>query len=260
MTVLQAALLGVVEGLSEFLPISSTAHLILASSLLRIPQTEFVKSFEIVIQLGAILSVVVLYWRYLWRHKNVWPTILIAFIPTAVIGFFLHGFVKGFLIGNVPVVLWSLSLGGIALIAFELLHRESDSAVADLSKITVPQALLLGVFQALAIIPGVSRSAAVIVGGLLLGIRRRAIVDFAFLLAIPTMAAATALDLVKSAGSFSLAQADLLLVGFVVSFVVALLSIVWLLRFIKQHSFIAFGVYRILLVVVFLVAAQQITR
>jgi undecaprenyl-diphosphatase len=249
MTFFHAGILGIIEGLTEFLPISSTAHLVLASALLKIPQTEFLKSFEIVIQLGAILAVVTLYWRYLWSHKNVWPIIIVAFLPTAVIGLLVHSAMKKYLLGNVPVVLWSLFLGGIALVVFELWHREKDAAVADMAQITWKQAFLIGLFQSVAIIPGVSRSAATIVGGLLLGIRRKTIVDFSFILAIPTMAAATGLDLVKSAQSFSSGDVGLLTVGFIVSFVVALGSVLWLLGYIKTHTFISFGVYRIIIAV-----------
>jgi undecaprenyl-diphosphatase len=252
MTFLQAAILGVVEGVSEFLPISSTAHLILASSLLRIPETEFVKSFEIAIQLGAILSVVVLYWKYLWKRKDSWPVIIVAFIPTAIIGLVVHSAVKKYLLGNVPVVLWALFLGGIALIVFEYFHRENEHGADDVAKITYAQAALIGVFQALAIVPGVSRAAATIVGGLLLGIKRKTIVDFSFLLAIPTMAAATGLDLLKSGWSFTPSEFGLIGVGFVVSFIVALLAIVWFIRFIQRHSFTPFGIYRIVLVILFL--------
>lgn len=248
MNFIHAAILGAVEGVSEFLPISSTAHLILTSALLRLPPTEFQKSFDIAIQLGAIFSVVVLYARFILMRRDVWLKILVAFLPTAVIGFVIHSFAKRTLLGNVPMVLWTLLLGGIALIAFERFHREGPDAADDPAKISYGQAALIGVFQSIAIIPGVSRSAATIVGGLLLGIRRKTIVDFTFLLAIPTMAAATALDLAKSAWGFTPQEFALLLTGTAASFVVALLSIVWLLRYIQRHSFTVFGVYRVVLV------------
>ncbi|MFA6523715.1 MAG: undecaprenyl-diphosphatase UppP [Candidatus Peribacteraceae bacterium] len=250
MNLIHAVLLGAVEGISEFLPISSTAHLILTSALFALPQTEFQKSFEIVIQLGAILAVVVLYARYILTRRDVWPKILVAFLPTAAIGFVVHSFAKRYLLGNVPLVLWTLLLGGIALVVFEWFHREKPDAADDPAKISYSQAALIGVFQSVAIIPGVSRSAATIVGGLLLGIRRKTIVDFTFLLAIPTMAAATVLDLAKSAWSFTPQEFALLGTGTAASFVVALLSIVWLLRYIQRHSFMAFGVYRIIVVLV----------
>jgi undecaprenyl-diphosphatase len=255
MTALQAAILGIVEGISEFLPISSTGHLILTSKLLGLPDSEFLKSFEIAIQLGAILSVTVLYWRKLLLSKDSFLKVLVAFIPTAIIGFLLHGLVKEYLLDNTTVVLWALALGGIALIAFERWHsqriNQSTNQPINSTQVSYKQALTLGLFQSLAIIPGVSRSASTIVGGLLLGLNRNTIVDFAFLLAIPTMAAATGYDLLKSYDQFTQADAVNLGIGFVVSFIVALLSIKWLLRYIKNHSFQAFGVYRILVALAF---------
>jgi undecaprenyl-diphosphatase len=254
MDALHALLLGIVEGISEFLPISSTGHLILTSRLLGLPETEFLKSFEIAIQLGAILAVTVLYWRKLLLNRDTFLKVCAAFVPTAIIGFVLHGIVKRYLLGNVWVVLWSLFLGGIFLIVFERWNgrRElENSRTRELETITYKQALSLGLFQSIAIIPGVSRSASTIVGGLLLGLNRKTIVDFSFLLAIPTMAAATALDLLKSYDQFTRADATNLGIGFVISFIVALLSIKWLLGYIKNHDFQAFGVYRIIVSVVF---------
>lgn len=248
MTFFQAILLGVVEGISEFLPISSTAHLILTANLLRVVQTDFQKSFEIAIQLGAILSVVVLYAKSFLR-REILLRLLVAFVPTGIIGFLLHGVVRTYLLGNTVVVLWAIFLGGIALIAFEKLHAEGDGA-DDIERISLRDAALIGFFQSVAIVPGVSRSAATIMGGLLLGIRRKTVVEFSFLLAVPTMAAATGLDLLKTAGQFTSQDFSLLGVGFIVSFLVALLSIVWLLRFIRMHSFIPFGIYRIFLAAV----------
>ena len=249
MTFFHAAILGIVEGITEFLPISSTAHLILASELLRLPSDEFQKSFEIAIQLGAILSVVVLYAGRMLRRFDVWLRVIVAFIPTAVLGALFYPLIKNVLMESIPVILAALLIGGIVLILFEMLHRERANATDDLSKMTLPQAALIGLFQSLAFVPGVSRAAATIVGGLLLGIRRKVIVEFSFLLAVPTMAAAVALDLTNMGAQFSPQEWILLLIGFVVSFVVALLSIVWLLRFITRHSFTVFGWYRIILAV-----------
>ncbi len=251
MDIIQAVIFGIVEGISEFLPISSTGHLMLTARFLGIPQTEFVKSFEIAIQLGAILAVVVLYWKTLIKGGNIYWKLLAAFLPTAIIGGLLYKVVKHFLLGSSTVVLWSLFLGGIALIIFEWLHREKESAAAELSQISYSQALLIGLFQSLAIVPGVSRAAATIVGGLIVGLKRKTIVEFSFLLAIPTMAAAVALDLLKSARTFNNGQFLVLIVGFIVSFIVALLAIKFLLAFIKRHTFIPFGIYRILLAAAF---------
>ncbi|PKN34682.1 MAG: undecaprenyl-diphosphatase [Deltaproteobacteria bacterium HGW-Deltaproteobacteria-19] len=242
---LTALILGIVEGVSEFLPISSTGHMILASQLMGLGHTEFLKSFEIAIQVGAILSVVALYWRRLLIDFETMKKLVVAFLPTAILGFTLYRLVKQFLLGSPNVVLWSLFLGGIFIIVFEYLHREREDAVDDLSGITYRQAFLIGLFQSIAMVPGVSRSAATIIGGLALGLRRKTIVEFSFLLAVPTMLAATAYDLLKSGSAFSMDQMGFLAVGFVSSFIVALLSIKFLLSFIQTHTFIPFGIYRI---------------
>lgn len=246
MDLFHALILGIVEGITEFLPISSTGHLIITAKLLGLPQTEFLKTFDISIQLGAILSVVVLYWRSLLVDFNVIKRVAAAFIPTAVLGFALYKFVKSVLLGNVHVVLWSLLLGGVFLIVFELLYKEKENVVKDIKEMTLIQAVIIGCFQAVAMIPGVSRSAATIIGGLYLGISRKTIVEFSFLLAVPTMAAAAALDLLKSAHDFSADQFSFLAVGFVSSFVVGILSIRFLLYFVRNHNFISFGIYRII--------------
>lgn len=251
MGIFQAVILGIVEGITEFLPISSTGHLMLTAKFLGITQTEFVKSFEIAIQSGAILAVVFLYWKTLLKNIDIWKKIIAAFLPTAVIAGLLYKVIKGFLLESSAVVLWALFLGGLALIVFEFFHREKQGALAELSQISYPQALLIGLFQALAIIPGVSRSAATIVGGLSLGLKRKAVVEFSFLLAIPTMFAAMTLDLTKSAYAFSPNEFLVLAAGFFTSFLVALAAIRFLLIFIRAHTFISFGVYRILLALLF---------
>lgn len=258
-TAIHAIILGLIEGITEFLPISSTGHMILASSALRITSTDFVKSFEIIIQLGAILAVLLLYWKKLLGNAKIFKRVAVAFIPTAIIGLVFYSFVKKYLLGNVSVVLWSLALGGALLIVFELLRRkdmpelgDKGNGVRELEAITYKQALIIGVFQSVAIIPGVSRSAATIVGGLLLGISRRTIVEFSFMLAIPTMAAATGLDLIKGGHSFTAHETGLLVIGFVTAFVSAFFAVKFLLRFLKNHTFIPFGVYRIIIALAFL--------
>ena len=242
MSIFDAAVLGIVEGITEFLPISSTAHLMFASQALGLAQSAFVKSFEISIQLGAILAVVVLYWRVLFDVPKL-SRVIVAFIPTAAVGLTLYPFIKSSLIGNIPVALIALFVGGAALIAFERWHITRPTTQPR--ELTYKEAFLVGLAQAVAVIPGVSRSAATIVGGLALGINRQTIVEFSFLLAAPTMAAATALALYKNAGEFSQANWGVLGVGFAVSFVVALASIKWLLRFVRTRDFTGFGVYRI---------------
>lgn len=249
MDYITAIILGIVQGISEFLPISSTGHMILASHLMGLKHTEFHKSFEIAIQSGTILSVVVLYWRTLLVDFEVIKRIFVAFLPTGVLGLTLYRLIKGYLLGSEAVVLWALFIGGIVLIAFEWWYREDVNAASEISAISYKNCLIIGLFQSLAMIPGVSRSASTIIGGLLLGLKRKTIVEFTFLLAVPTMLAATGYDLIKSGSHFSAGELQYLLVGFVTAFVVAILSIKFLLGFIKTHTFMVFGVYRILLVV-----------
>lgn len=243
--------MGIVEGITEFLPISSTGHLIITANLLKIPQTDFVKSFEIAIQLGAILAVVVLYWKYLFEKKIVLK-ILAAFLPTGAIGFLLYKLIKQFLIGNEHIVVYSLLIGGIALIGFELFFNKKIKT-EQIEKISYRDCILIGVFQAIAVIPGVSRSAATIVGGLALGVSRRAIVEFSFLLAVPTMLAATGLDIVQNASSWSANQISTMALGFAISFIFAIISIKFLLKFIKNNNFIPFGIYRIIIAIFLLI-------
>jgi len=253
MDILHSIIIGIIEGITEFLPISSTAHMVLAARVMAIAQTDFVKSFEIVIQFGAILSVIVLYWRRFLVDMESLKRVVAAFIPTAILGFILYKFIKTYLIDNQTIIVWALLLGGIVLILFELFHKEKESAHEDISTIPYAKCFAIGLFQSLAMFPGVSRSAATIIGGLSLNLKRQTIVEFSFLLAVPTMLAASVLDLVKSGSSFSPDQFILLAVGFIVSFVVALLSIKFLINYIKKHTFIPFGIYRIIIALVFMV-------
>ncbi len=255
MSLFHVAILSLIEGITEFLPVSSTGHLILASELLRIPSTDVHKSFEIAIQLGAILAVVVLYGRTLLRDRRTLLLTITAFIPTGIIGFLLHGIIKRLFLGNITLVLMSLFVGGIILLFFEKL-RPPKAGATEIFQMSFLQAVLVGLCQSVAIIPGVSRSAATIVGGELMGISRKAIVEFSFLLAIPTMAAATGYDLLKSAGEFTSADWGNVGIGFILSFIVALIAVRWFIGYVKGHSFVAFGVYRIVLAVVFFLFFQ----
>jgi undecaprenyl-diphosphatase len=248
---LTALILAIIEGLTEFLPVSSTGHLILAAALLNLPQSAFVKSFELAVQSGAILAVVVLYWRFFLKIE-VLKRLIVAFIPTGIVGLLIYRTFKDALLGNEQVVLWALLLGGIFLVVFELRYREKVG-VDDITKIPYKHCFLIGLIQSIAVIPGVSRSAPTIIGGLALGMKRETIVLFSFLLAVPTMVAASGYDLVNSYAEFSSTQADLLLVGFVVSFIVALPAVKLFLNYVKKNNFIPFGIYRILLVLVFFV-------
>lgn len=251
MHVIYAIILALVEGITEFLPISSTGHLILVSNLLRLPQTEFIKSFEIIIQLGAIVAVIAMYWKTLWEKKTLWPRIIIAFIPTAFVGFFLYDYIRGFLLGNTMVTLAALLIGGIILILVEKFYKEEKHHVQSPEKLSYKASFLIGVVQSLSVIPGVSRSASSILGGMFLGASRKAAVEFSFFLAIPTVMAASGLDLLKSNLSFSLYEWDILLVGFTGSFLVAHFVIKFFLSYVQKHSFAVFGVYRIILAIVY---------
>lgn len=246
----QALILGVVEGLSEFLPISSTGHLILASKILQISQTEFVKSFEIYIQLGAILGVVVLYFKTLLAKIKLWRTLFVAFIPTALVGLLFYKLIKSLLLGNLYITLVSLFIGGIILIVFEKYAKKKEG-VKTLDEISLKQAFVIGLAQAVSVIPGVSRSGASIVGGVLAGLDKKTAVEFSFLLAIPTMVAATGLDLIQSDLSFSSDEFGVIFIGFAGSFLTALFAIKLLLRYVQKNNFMGFGVYRIALAIIF---------
>lgn len=251
MNYLQTMVLSIIEGVTEFLPISSTGHLILASDLLKIPLTEFQKSFEIIIQFGAILSVVFLYRKTLVSSFTVWKKILIAFLPTGILGLTLYKLIKQYLLGNSIIVIISLLLGGIFLILLEKLYKNEDSHIEKIEDVDLKTALLIGVFQAISMVPGVSRAAATIFGGLYLGLTRKTAVEFSFLLAIPTMFAATILDLYKSNFEFTTFEYSQLILGLTGAFITAYLTVKYFLDFIKKHTFSAFGIYRIIIAVVF---------
>lgn len=245
MTIVHAIILGIVEGLTEFLPVSSTGHLILTSYLLGIPATDTTKSFEIAIQLGAIAAVVVLYGKKLVVDRAVLKNVCVAFVPTAIVGLVLHKVIKAFLLGSTSVVLIALGLGGIVMI---FVDRKSEDTEAK--GMTTKQAFLIGCAQSLAVIPGISRAAATIVGGLLIGTTRREIVEFSFLLAIPTIAAATALDLLKTPSALVSEHLLLLGVGSCAAFITAMMSIRWFLRCIAGNPLTSFGWYRIAVAIV----------
>ncbi len=244
MDFIHVLVLSAVEGLTEFLPISSTGHLILVSRILNLESGDFLKTFEIAIQLGAILAVVVLYFRKFVTDIDLYRKLFFAFIPTAVVGFFLYPFIKGFLLGSSTVTLISLFLGGLVLIFFKRENVESK-------KLGYKEAFLVGAFQSVSVIPGVSRAAATIIGGLLTGLDRKTATEFSFLLAVPTMFAATALDIYKSPAVLNSSNILTLLTGAFFSFVFAMLAVRFLINYVKNHDFKVFGVYRILLALAF---------
>lgn len=251
MDLLHTLLLSAVEGVTEFLPISSTGHLILVSNLLGIQNSEFTKSFEIIIQLGAILAVVAVYSKTIFSNRNYWPKLLVSFIPTAIVGFTLYPIIKNILLDNPIFTLISLFLGGIALIVVEKTQTKKDKNIDDLSLLGYRKALLIGCFQSISVIPGVSRAAATIVGGMLVGVNRQRSVEYSFLLAVPTMLAAVGFDLVKSHDTFSSSEYLILLTGFLGAFFFALLTIKIFLNYIKSHDFVLFGIYRIALAIIY---------
>lgn len=253
MSYLHAIILAIIEGVTEFLPISSTGHQVLVANLLHVPQTDFVKTFEIFIQLGAILSVVYLYLPTLLKNFELWKKLFVAFVPAAVIGFFFVKFITGTLLGNPLVTLQALFWGGALLIILEVTHQEKEHHLDQLKDLDYRQAFLIGLFQSTSVIPGVSRAAATILGGLVVGLKRRAAVEFSFLLAIPTMLAATGLVLYKNSFQFTSQEVTTLGIGFVVSFLVALVSVKLLINFIKSHTFIPFGIYRIALAAIYFI-------
>lgn len=256
MNFLDAVILGVVEGVTEFLPVSSTGHLILVGHFIGLPNSEFLKTFEIAIQLGAILSVAVIYFKSLFANRSIMLRIAVAFAPTAVLGALLYKVVKTVFLESNQLIAWSLLIGGVAIILFEWRNRriaeakesknqKSADSPTLAEEVTLQKSFWIGVFQSLAMIPGVSRSGATIIGGMALGVSRKNIVEFSFLLAFPTMLAATTLDLWKSRTIFNLDNLSLLAVGLVVSFLVAWVAIKFFLNFIQRNTFTVFGVYRI---------------
>jgi undecaprenyl-diphosphatase len=245
-----ALILGIVEGVTEFLPVSSTGHLILASKLMGIEQTDVHKTFEVVIQLGSILAVIFAFKEKIFHSVELWKRLIVGFIPTAVLGFTLYKTIKSLFAPE--TVAYMLIFGGIVFIVIELLYKEKEHHVAHVEEVSYKQAFMIGLFQSLAMVPGTSRSGATIIGGLLIGLKRKTATEFSFLLAVPTMLAATAYDILKHHNEFDFSDAQALAVGFVTAFIVALAIIKWFLAFIKKHTFIPFGVYRIVVGLVFL--------
>ena len=255
--VLKALLLGVIEGITEFLPISSTGHMILANAFIRLSENEpFTTAFTVFIQSGAILAVVVLFWRALWpftgtreERRNkwlLWAKTAVAFIPTAVAGLFLHPFIVTRFFNPVTVGL-ALIVYGLVLILVERHHRKPSDALHTMDGLTFRTAFQIGLMQCLALIPGTSRSAATILGGMAMGLDRTLAAEFSFFLSIPTMAAAGLFQLFETGIAFSPTEYLMLGTGFSVSFLVAAAVIQWLMRYLKHHSFTPFGWYRIAL-------------
>lgn len=254
MTFAQAIILAIIEGITEFLPISSTGHMIIGSSIMGIQQDDFVKLFTVAIQFGAILSVLVLYFKRFFKSIDFYFKLFVAFIPAAIFGVLFSKKIDALLESPMTVAI-SLVIGGIILLFVDNIFSKNKEDNAD--NIKYPTAFIIGLFQCIAMIPGVSRSAATIVGGMSQKLTRKAAAEFSFFLAVPTMFAATAkkmYDFYKDHGaSFNGEQIKLLAVGNIVAFIVALIAIKSFISFLTKHGFKAFGVYRIIVGVIIII-------
>jgi undecaprenyl-diphosphatase len=258
---LKTVLLGIVEGITEFLPISSTGHMILVDEFLKLSSDKsFTAAFEVIIQLGAILSVVVIYFKKLWPFSGsaeekkakwlLWAKVIVAVLPAVVFGLAFHKAIEEKLF-NPYTVSAALIFYGIVIILIETFLKKK-AVIDDAGNITFRIALFIGFFQCLSLVPGTSRSAATIIGGLLLGLSRAAAAEFSFFLAIPTMAGASLLKIVKNGINFNTGQWGIIALGFVVSFFVAWLVVKLFINFIQKHDFKIFGYYRIILGIIVL--------
>ncbi|KOP37655.1 undecaprenyl-diphosphate phosphatase [Flavobacterium sp. WLB] len=247
MNTLQAIVLAIIEGITEFLPVSSTGHMIIASSFFGIAHEDFTKLFTIVIQLGAILSVVVLYFKRFFQTLDFYFKLLVAFIPAVVLGLLLSDFIDGLLENPVTVAI-SLLIGGLILLKVDEWFNNPNTAETS-QEITYLQAVKIGLFQCIAMIPGVSRSGASIVGGMSQKLSRTTAAEFSFFLAVPTMLGATVkkcYDYYKAGFELSHDQINILVIGNIVAFIVALLAIKTFIGFLTKNGFKVFGYYRIL--------------
>lgn len=259
MNLIETIILAVIEGITEYLPVSSTGHMIIASSFMRIATDDFTKLFTIVIQLGAILSVVVLYWKRFFQSLDFYFKLLVAFIPAVVLGLLLNDVIDSLLESPITVAI-SLIIGGFILLkvddwfkANEEFDKENPTAHTEISYMT---ALKIGFFQCLAMIPGTSRSGASIVGGMTQKINRKTAAEFSFFLAVPTMLGATAkksYDYYKAGFELSSDQINYLIIGNIVAFVVALIAIKSFIDYLSKKGFKMFGYYRIVLGIALLV-------
>ena len=263
MTLFQAVILAIIEGVTEFLPVSSTGHMIIGSSIMGIEKDEFVKLFTVAIQFGAILSVLVLYFKRFFRSVDFYLKLLVAFLPAAVFGILFSDKIDE-LLESPMVVAISLVAGGVVLLFVDNLFKQAKEDDAD--KISYPTALIIGLFQCVSMIPGVSRSAATIIGGMSQKLTRKAAAEFSFFLAVPTMFAATAkkmYDFYKADGAtFTGEQVRLLAVGNIVAFIVAMIAIKTFISFLSRNGFKIFGIYRIvvgLIIIALLLSGRQLS-
>jgi len=252
MSILQAFIIAIIEGLTEFLPVSSTGHMILASTIMNIQDDAFVKTFEICIQLGAIMAIVMLYAKKFLQSFTIYFKLGIAFIPTGIAGFLAYPYIKAYLFNSI-VVATSLILGGIVLILIDKKVVAKKSETDVLENISYKNSFSLSLIQCFSMIPGVSRAAATIIGGVFNGLDKKQATEFSFLLAVPTMLAATGYDLIKTPIAFTSHEILLLAIGLVVAFFTAWLAVKVFLKIVENYGFKHFGYYRIIIGIVFLI-------
>jgi len=256
MDFLQAFIIAVVEGITEFLPISSTGHMIITEKLLGMPSSDFLNAYVVNIQFGAILAVVVLYFKRFFQTINFYFKLFVAFLPAAIIGFLLGDYID-MLLENVLVVAIALVVGGIILLFVDKWFSKTE----ENQEITYPKALTIGFFQVIAMIPGVSRSAATIIGGMTQKLTRKTAAEFSFFLAVPTMFAASAYKLLKSHDAITSENINILIFGNIVAFIVALFAIKTFIYFLTKYGFKVFGYYRIvvgLIIIILLIAGVNL--
>ncbi len=245
MDIFQAVIIGIIEGFTEFLPVSSTGHMIVASKFLGVSQNALTKAYEVIIQFAAILAVMLVYREKItFKKRALWQKLFVAFLPLAVVGFIFKDEIKALF--AVEIVAWMFIAGGIVFLIVEYFYKEKEWHINDVEQTSYNQAFLVGVAQVFALIPGVSRAGATIIGGLMVGLDRKASAEFSFLLAIPVMAAVSGYDLLKHYEEFAQANWSAFLAGFIAAFIVAYVTIKLFLAFIQRFTFVAFGVYRIL--------------
>ena len=251
MDIFQAIIIGIIEGFTEFLPISSTGHMIVASEFLGVPQDALTKAYEVIIQFAAILAVMLIYKDKMSIKKvNLWTKLFVAFLPLAIVGYIFKDQIKALF--TVETVAWMFIIGGIIFLIVEYFYEEKESHISDVEEVTFMQAIWVGIAQVFALIPGTSRAGATIIGGLLVGMDRKTSAEFSFLLAIPVMAAVSGYDLLKHYEDFANADLTAFIIGFVTAFVVAYLTIKLFLAFIQRFTFVTFGIYRIVFGIILL--------
>jgi undecaprenyl-diphosphatase len=249
--IIQAIIIGIIEGFTEFLPISSTGHMIVASRFLGIEESALMKAYEVIIQFAAIMAVMLIYKEKITFKKiDLWMKLLVAFLPLAIVGFIFKDVIKTLF--NVETVAWMFIIGGIVFLVVEHFYEEKEFHVKEVEKVSYKQAWWVGFAQIFSLVPGTSRAGATIIGGLLTGLDRKTSTEFSFLLAIPVMAAVTGYDLLKHYQDFADANWGAFVVGFITAFIVAYITVKLFLVFIQRFTFVVFGIYRIVFGIILL--------